>query len=189
MDNKVIPDKKICPMCHYEKPQSEFAGNAAKRDGLQNYCKSCRRKEYLRNKDSILRQQKAYYQQHKREILTQQTEYASRPENLERKREYDKKRYMRDPKMREQNALARQQRRQSLLGRLGGSCVMCGFVDWRALQIDHINGQGKQDRKRFHHTYDYYKYLLELPLDQLRCEYQVLCANCNWIKRYEHKEN
>lgn len=31
---------------------------------------------------------------------------------------------------------------------LGGSCVKCSFLDSRALQIDHINGGGTQERKQ-----------------------------------------
>jgi len=30
--------------------------------------------------------------------------------------------------------------------------------------------------------------LLELKPPQLLEEYQVLCANCNWIKRFENSE-
>lgn len=61
-------------------------------------------------------------------------------------------------------------------------CVQCGFSDIRALQIDHINGGGgKHFKKRG--SVKYYKDMLVQSED-----YQILCANCNWIKRYTNNE-
>lgn len=67
---------------------------------------------------------------------------------------------------------------------LGGKCVRCGFTDIRALQIDHVNGGGKKELKKNGSGISYYKKIL---LDKNR-KYQLLCANCNWIKRYENEE-
>lgn len=37
---------------------------------------------------------------------------------------------------------------------------------------------------------NYYKLLQEIiALATAEDEYQILCANCNWIKRHENKEN
>jgi hypothetical protein len=70
---------------------------------------------------------------------------------------------------------------------MGGKCVRCGFSDHRALQIDHINGGGSRARRT-----------LKLKTPALRKQilndsvwhkkYQLLCANCNWIKRWENNE-
>ena len=67
---------------------------------------------------------------------------------------------------------------------LGGVCVICGFTDWRALQIDHINGDGYLDKKkggRFN--------LVKHPELINKIKHQILCANCNFIKRYENQEH
>ena len=72
--------------------------------------------------------------------------------------------------------------RLDILNFLGNKCVKCGFSDWRALQIDHINGGGRNEIKRLGYM-KYYKKIKENPQ-----EYQILCANCNWIKRYENNE-
>lgn len=73
-------------------------------------------------------------------------------------------------------------RRQEAFRILGDVCSRCGFTDVRALQIDHKDGGGTSDRK-IHGTvwvaYDVPKHP-EL--------YQLLCANCNWIKRVENGE-
>lgn len=68
---------------------------------------------------------------------------------------------------------------------LGDRCVMCGFSDKRALQMDHINGRnggpksGNVDKR--------YKFVRENEEEAKRV-YQILCANCNFIKRVERQE-
>lgn len=76
--------------------------------------------------------------------------------------------------------------KMSVFALLGMECVRCGFDDLRALQIDHINGGGAKEIKSF--TRNKYKVLHEKILNGSK-EYQVLCANCNWIKRSENNEN
>ena len=70
---------------------------------------------------------------------------------------------------------------------LGKSCVVCGFDDNRALQIDHINGGGSKERKIIQ-TREYYYHILAKSEESI-LKYQILCANCNWIKRVEQNEN
>ena len=68
---------------------------------------------------------------------------------------------------------------------LGNKCVKCGFDDPRALQVDHINGGGKKDIRN-NSGYMRYRKIMNDPL--AKEHYQILCANCNWIKRHENKE-
>lgn len=75
--------------------------------------------------------------------------------------------------------------RMSVVEALGRKCVRCGFSDERALQIDHINGGGNKDKKSFKNNY--YKAVIKSFLAGEN-KYQLLCANCNWIKRVENKE-
>ncbi len=72
--------------------------------------------------------------------------------------------------------------RMEVLKILGGVCVKCGYDDARALQIDHIDGGGTNEVKRIG-TYAMYRKILENPEG-----YQLLCANCNWVKRAENYE-
>ena len=79
------------------------------------------------------------------------------------------------------------ERRLKAFDLLGNKCVQCAETDWRCLQIDHINGGGQKERKKFPSHKMFYMYVLK----QLRVgskDYQCLCANCNWIKRWENKE-
>lgn len=73
--------------------------------------------------------------------------------------------------------------RTAIFDLFGKRCNRCGITDIRTLQIDHINGGGKRERKTHSSVIRYYKYILEHPNG-----YQILCANCNWIKKYENKE-
>lgn len=76
--------------------------------------------------------------------------------------------------------------RQAVLDKLGNECKHCGFTDKRALQIDHIHGRGQDEYGRKGYTYLYYVSILNNP--QAETKYQILCANCNWIKRHENNE-
>lgn len=76
--------------------------------------------------------------------------------------------------------------RLECLSLLGNRCKLCGFSDKRALQIDHVNGKGREERRK--QKAEYYRFILA----QLKAgskDYQCLCANCNWIKRVEKREN
>lgn len=82
------------------------------------------------------------------------------------------------------SASYRQKIRDAVLAFLGNKCFRCGFEDKRALQIDHVFSDGAKDRKRFKNPYQLYKIVLKDKSNR----YQLLCANCNWIKRYENNE-
>ncbi len=72
---------------------------------------------------------------------------------------------------------------------LGDKCYKCGYDDARALQVDHVNGDGAKERKektRARTSYLFYKDIA-LGLETMK-KYQLLCCNCNWIKRYENNE-
>ena len=69
---------------------------------------------------------------------------------------------------------------------LGRECIRCGINDTRVLQIDHINGGGRKERTEL--KLNYYKFVLGKLLEE-NTDYQVLCANCNWIKRSENNEH
>lgn len=76
-------------------------------------------------------------------------------------------------------------RRREFIDAMGGECVRCHFDDIRALQVDHVNGDGAAERTAGvrKDTRKYFDYVLAH-----RDRYQLLCANCNWIKRVEEKE-
>jgi|SRR5882762_199928 len=69
--------------------------------------------------------------------------------------------------------------RDYLISILGGKCVRCFITTNRVLQFDHINGDGS-----ILDSYEPREILRQINQGLI----QLLCANCNWIKRAENKE-
>ena len=92
--------------------------------------------------------------------------------------------------MRSDRKIRRHQLKLQAFEILGGICP-CGFSDWRALQLDHINGGGTKARKHCSNKTDcalvYYNWIIKNP-DEAKKVFQLLCANCNWIKRFTNNE-
>jgi hypothetical protein len=62
-------------------------------------------------------------------------------------------------------------------------CAKCKFNDTRALSIDHINGDGAKHRKKIGSSITSWLIKNNFP-----SHFQILCWNCQWIKRHENKE-
>ena len=156
----------------------------------------------FRDRNKKIEYQRRYFQIHKERLMTLQRERLQHPDAKRLHRESckryrvthkelikrNRRNYLRRHRLR-CNAYGRKVRRQlrrEVIVHFGGKCVHCGMDDWRALQVDHIEGGG---RKRFtqtaHCSYAYYKELLKATPG---VDYQLLCANCNQIKKYENGE-
>jgi hypothetical protein len=112
--------------------------------------------------------------------------YNARKERKLYKRDY----YLRHPEVYQKGKKHAQEalkaKRAEILALLGNRCVRCGFSDPRALQIDHIHGKGREER--YNGGWTYYTNLLA-KIKAGSKDYQILCSNCNWIKRSELKED
>lgn len=74
--------------------------------------------------------------------------------------------------------------KQTVYTQYGNICGHCGFTDQRAFQLDHVNGGGTKERKE--KCWNYQLVLLDARKNPTK--YQLLCANCNAIKRYTNSE-
>lgn len=149
-----MESQKQCRQCKVVKPASGFSVDRNTKDGFHNSCRACETRR-------------------KREALKARLKVAA-PDDpwllnyQEKRRCKDRRRMLRS--------------RSLSLAFLGGKCVRCGFDDPRALQVDHINGGGCQERKQ--------RGVLSAHLlmnDIAKCgleKYQLLCANCHVIKTY-----
>lgn len=168
--NAVGKGMKICPRCGPQ-PISKFNKNCTKKDGLAVQCKNCTsrysKRYYRANRTQIKRRVKAYRDSARgRKVRSAAT-----------------KTY-------------RKRLRRKVLEHLGGRCSSrtCGWVngdgsrgctDVRALQIDHPKGGGTEERNRLSNSHSsFYRIVLKAK----KGTYQLLCANCNWIKRWVNKE-
>lgn len=135
-----------------------------------------------------------YSKEHHEELRIKKNIYIRKikEESPERYKEIMKKTYVRSKPYRIKNRIRRNaqfrellhKKRADIINFLGGKCVRCGFIDFRALQIDHINGGGIKEKNLMSNPLKYYKVICNNPQ-----KYQLLCANCNWIKRYENHES
>ena len=126
-------------------------------------------------KDKVSLQKKKYKQSPKGQI-TQHKYYRSKA------KKESNKRYR--AKYRDVLLIRNQAFRKRTLFKLGDKCNKCSFSDWRALQVDHRDGGGSIEQKEIG-IYQIYLKILSGETNR----YQLLCANCNWIKRYEQKEH
>lgn len=86
-------------------------------------------------------------------------------------------------KERSKNALLRLE----VIDKLGGRCSLCGLSDHRALEFDHVNGDGYLERSSTVHSSS--KYIRMLKRDDLFKQFQLLCGSCHNIKTYEKGEH
>ncbi len=148
-----------------------------------------RREYYAKNRESILASSRERCKQdpdlrRRRRESSQRWREANREHNNAYNREY-RKRYPHYGVI--PTRIYRKNLRLKVIEHFGGKCMKCGFDDWRALQIDHINGGGRKSFGKIRPSPVYYhnKLLGETP----GVTYQLLCANCNQIKKHENKES
>lgn len=86
-----------------------------------------------------------------------------------------------------------QSKKIKLMEILGGvkcsnpDCLVTGGCrDIRCLQFDHINGGGRKESESVGNRQMMFNYLNNPNLAKKNL--QVLCANCNWIKKHVNKE-
>jgi len=148
---------------------------------------------YQENKERILTRQGQYYKQNRELILAQQKRNPTHTKAV--KREYFRRteekwrnyRLQNRDRLREKANRFNHQLKLEVLTHYGGEppcCQICGFEDIRALSIDHIEGDGREHRKKIGSGLRAW-----LKRNHYPEGYQVLCMNCQFIKRFERGEN
>lgn len=89
--------------------------------------------------------------------------------------------------VKEQSKRRRMRLKEGVVAALGGRCCKCGYSEnIHALQVDHINGDGHEDRKNGWNQWKVYKDIIDHGSQN---RYQLLCANCHCIKTMENREH
>jgi len=108
--------------------------------------------------------------------------YKNHEANKAKKRESMKRRRDKNPEpFRQQSRKSKARLRESLFDSYGHDCAICGFADKRALTLDHKLNNGSAERKELGERGVYYR----ARDNYLPDEYQILCMNCQFIKRCE----
>ncbi len=125
------------------------------------------------NREKIRRRRKIFYKKHRQKLI--------RLSEIWVQKHYQRK------LIRER--LHRRNTKKQVLGHYSPTltCQRCGFSDIRALTIDHIKGDGARHRKRIGKLSgsEFYKWLIK---NNFPSGFQVLCWNCQYIKREENDE-
>ena len=85
-------------------------------------------------------------------------------------------------KYNEQSRKAKIREKLKLFEMYGRVCAMCGFDDMRALSLDHKKNNGNEERRSLGERGVYRRAKAEFRPE----EYQILCMNCQFIKRATH---
>lgn len=151
------------------------------------------RQYYLTHKKQQSEQAKEYYISNRVARLKYAKEYRECHKNdkeyLDRKHRINKRLYYkyRTEKLAWQKENHKKERIKFLKMVGGCKCRICGHDDWRALQIDHVYGDGAEERRKYGSKGISRKEQSRLIKENPE-KYQILCSNCNWIKKYENKE-
>ncbi len=114
---------------------------------------------------------------------------ATRKKYPEKNKEYKQKYNSEHPdRKKKYEKIANRNRRINTIKLLGGKCIRCGNSDFRVLQIDHVNGNGNEERRKVAYMRSFILQQLKSNPVEANKKYQLLCANCNWIKFWERKE-
>jgi len=114
--------------------------------------------------------------------------YEANKEQARKKKRENMRRYRAEnpTKYAEQSRKAKRKIRDQLFDIYGDTCKECGFDDKRALTLDHIQNNGNVERKELGERGVYQR----ARDNYLPNEYQILCMNCQFIKKVEtQKQN
>lgn len=156
------------------------------------------KEDYLKNRDYYLKQQKLYREKNKEAVnASQRRRYNLNKEKqlLQKREHYSKHKDELMPVRRQQYKRFYDSTRSRLFEILGGpkcSNIDCPIpkdkMDVRVLQFDHISGGGNKELKARKNTALLMRHYVKHP-EEAKQKLQVLCVYCNWIKRYEKKED
>jgi hypothetical protein len=175
-----------CSDCHIEKPVSEFRNMGGKRSHLLSAicigCQSIRDKErrnteeYKNRANELRRTDKYRSNERKRtaglyQRLTEE-QRISRRENVSN--------YARTEQAKQRRKENRRKLREEFFEHYGGCCQCCGESRFEFLTVEHVNGGGRQERKKMSTEHLLRKLKREgYPQDG---RYTILCFNCNQAK-------
>ncbi len=177
---------KVCTKCKKNKRLQNFYKRSARKS------RSKYGKPYKKHSDN---QEKEEYQQWCKDCFNQKCHnyYLKHKDKYKQRATNWKKLH------REEHREQAKKERMRVVTFLGGKCSSpnCkwandddsyGCNDPRALQIDHINGDGYKYKNSYKSEIYYILKLIKENPDKVRKKFQLLCANCNWIKRAENHE-
>jgi hypothetical protein len=154
---------KQCPRCGETKPLSAFDYRDKPRGTLTSHCTACRRQHHAEYAPEYNARRRGFYATDPtvREI-TRERNRVWKEQNRERENTRSRDRH--------------QEYRRIVIERYGGACACCGETAIEFLVVDHVNGDGAQDRRAIGVAGIYRKLA---KAETVLAGYRVLCHNCN----------
>ena len=167
-------DNKKCKKCGQVKNIVSFTREKRNTDGFRGSCNQCiynQQKSYIKKYTSTEKGKKKYRRM--RLEISKRWREKNRWKWLDIKRKWGHK------------------RRFDVLCYYGGippKCKECSESRVECLVIDHINNDGYKHRKEMGFTggHDTYNWIVKNGYPK---GFQILCHNCNWVKRARHYES
>jgi hypothetical protein len=121
---------------------------------------------YRKNRELWRARSSEYYYRKKTELLPKMKEF--REKNAERLRKYFREHHFEE--------------KLQAFAAYGGRCACCGEIEPTFLSIDHINGNGRKQRREIgaNNSQAFYRWLRQ---NNYPPEFQCLCFNCNCGRR------
>ena len=188
-DIYVYMETKICGHCKKELSVSCFYKNRSKKSGLSSWCKTCHKNFLVKSRPKRYKEYEDKLDVILKTCSVCNIEFTLRNFHKQVGGKYGRKGMCKSCSSkwsREYKMLLR----LKVLNKISGNdikCIKCSFDDIRALQIEHVNSGGNKCKGNKAYT-NYLKGILKLPMNELNKKFQILCANCNWIKVYENGE-
>ena len=175
MDTEQLPLSNEIPTSHSKKRRDREAWNAYMREYIRTH------PEYRVRKNAHTKAWRKENPERSRALKRQSDARvrARDPEGFKTRHNEASKRHRENKPER----LTQKKIRARIFEILGETCVRCGFNDKRALWIDHVLGDGAAERKRL----GVYQVYLKIIATKGK-GYQMLCANCQAIKKAENRE-
>jgi hypothetical protein len=190
--------QRTCVSCQSKISQTGYQKHsAARKQKASGY--------YYANKEEVQMGNRAYHWAHRDELLqqkrvrwdkTKEQVNSARRLNYANDVEYRSAALQRNNVSRETYRSVTLQRNKNTRDQLklqviqhyspGMKCIKCQFADIRALAVDHVNGGGKKHVKEIGGVGRFYRWLVEHNFPE---GFQVLCMNCNMLKRWENGEH
>lgn len=185
MPRRIHDSDRVCFICG-DRSSSEYYHS--RKDSINILCRRHYQNEYYELSYNTTRKAKAleYYSRHKSEQSNRAKLYRDKhKDDIKRKQQLW---YVLNKGNIRKDRLFQRLMLIDLLSYGRFSCGYCAYdSDFRALEIDHKNSDGGKDRSRFKNQTEMILYYLS-NIDEAFERLQILCSNCNRIKRHEMYE-
>jgi hypothetical protein len=178
--------QKICRVCKVPKEPNDFAIDRLQKDGRQSKCRLCckkYRKTYrLTNPEKVKELSRQSYVRNRKQKLAERKRYYQM--NREKEISYHQGQYRNNPDVHQAAKQRHQRVKLAALGVVANGapvkCAYCPETDPGKLEIDHVNGDGGDHRKRG--KTNHYSLVRDgLPKDTVL---QILCETHNAMKNW-----